>query len=196
MSLTGHWFAFCSSLPTIQLSSRSLCLVSRWGEASQKVLAEIGTDEHTFVLRDGTELKWKHVSLQRLLPFLCRRCPWFKQLLANVLRAHASPWHLITYNDDFTPGAALRIQNKRKGSIWEVSIGEFGAYLCHAELWFPIGIMRTKLVHKIPGKYSAITKVLLRRMWLHVDSLASVGVVLPIGNEDWMPTHRLGSTKY
>ena len=130
-------------------------------KAARKVLDEIGTDEHTFVLRDGTELKWKHVSLQSLLPFLCRRCPWFKQLLANVLRAHASPWHLITYNDDFTPGAALRIQNKRKGSIWEVSIGEFGAYLCHAELWFPIGIMRTKLVHQIPGKYSAITKVLL-----------------------------------
>ena len=69
-----------------------------------------------------------------------------------------------------------------------MSIQEFGAYLCHAELWFPIGIMRTKLVHQIPGKYSAITKVLLERMWLHADSLDSIGVLLPIGKEDRINT--------
>ena len=113
------------------------------GRAALEILDDIGTERHTFVLKDGKELEWTYLPLQKLLPFLCRCCHWFRMLLSCTLQSNAPPWSTITYNDGFTPGNVLRINNQRKSSVWEVSLKELGGYLCHSELWLPLGVLRT-----------------------------------------------------
>ena len=36
------------------------------GRAALNILDDIGTERHTFVLKDGTELEWTYLSLQKL----------------------------------------------------------------------------------------------------------------------------------
>ena len=121
----------------------------------------------TLVQEDGTEFRWFHARPAAILSYFMRECPDFARLFDQRLLARPctpdSPWRMILYLDEATPGSALRPDNRRKGWLVFFSFVELGAeLLCREEFWLPFGFRRSVIVKKVRGGLSAVFKSVLR----------------------------------
>ena len=70
--------------------------------------------KHSIALTKGPPIEWEVLTLQDLLPYLCKECPPFCQLLRDLYAEYGADWHAILYCDGLTPGAVLAPENRRK----------------------------------------------------------------------------------
>ena len=90
-----------------------------------------------------------------------------------------SPWHIVVYVDEITPGNPLKPDNKRKLSVAYWSFLELKQHLRHEAYWMPLACLRYHLVSKLQGGMSEFFVGLLQR------SLEpfTAGVVVKIDDE-------------
>ena len=93
-----------------------------------------------------------------------------------------APWRFVLAEDELTPGAVLRLDNKRKVLAHYLSFLEFGPRARkHTAAWLPIAFCRSSVIKTLKGGTSGLQKALLRHLLVGSDSFRIKGVVLPIG---------------
>ena len=132
----------------------------------------------------GGQWAWTYLPPIALLCKMLSRSPQlageFKDALQENPNSHANPWGLILYFDELTPGAVLRLDNKRKCMAVYMSFAQLGhRRLCKTEFWMTIAVVRTSMIRKIQGGWSNMLRLLLRSAFLQSDSFAT-GVVLQL----------------
>lgn len=155
---------------------------------SKKLIQRISQTE-TLRLDDGTDFIWKTACLRKMLQYLAEQYEPFRKLLRATYQKHKgspdAPWRLILAEDELTPGAVLRLNNKRKTLAHYCTIKEFGSrHRRTTAAWMPLAFLRSDVIKKVEGSVSAVQRVLLRRLLIHADSVRRQGVVLPIGSND------------
>ena len=72
--------------------------------------------------KDGDSFEWHIAKFQRLLPFVVSRCEGFRSELESAFtrfpNSQSSPWRLVLYSDEITPGNVLKLNNRRKAACW------------------------------------------------------------------------------
>ncbi len=156
----------------------------RISEAATLNLKEAGAQKHTFLLKDGrSTFEWTFLPVRSALAFFCQKSQLFRRCLQDTIAEHGTMLDLVLYTDDFVPGIVLKLDSRKKSAVWHGSIRQFGPLLCHCEMWIAIATLRTTILADIPGNYSAVSRVLLRDMFLGAASLYTVGVALPLLHE-------------
>ena len=152
---------------------------------------EAGHSEHVVELDSGPPLVWEVLTLQGMIPYLCKECPPFLDALREIFATYGADWRIVLYSDGLTPGSVLAPENKRKSFIWYATLLEFAERLCHQELWFCLANIQTSVVKTVPGQISALTKLVLRDMFCGDGALNTVGLILPVGKNGKLEMVRL-----
>ena len=101
----------------------------------------------TLPLIDGDSFTWEVLHLGKTLEYLCSEVRGFAALLGRLLVEHPcsalSPWNLIMYCDEATPGSGIRLDHRRKTMCVYVGIVEYGPVLLkHEAMWIPVALLR------------------------------------------------------
>ncbi|CAE8733906.1 unnamed protein product [Polarella glacialis] len=90
-----------------------------------------------------------------MLSHAAQSCAGFGTFLQKQLAAHASdlttPWSIILYSDEVSPGNQLKHDNKRKLQTVYWSFREFDAGLCSEALRFVLTAVRSSMVVRMGG---------------------------------------------
>ena len=113
--------------------------------------------------------KRQHLQVIHPLAFLyllLSTCVNFSNYVESIHAAHpssaASPWGLVLYSDEVTPGNQLAMDNKRKIQAVYFSFLEFGASLGSEDLWLTLTAKRSSAVNEIPGGMSQVFGMILK----------------------------------
>jgi len=135
---------------------------------------------------DGAPVVITIARLQLMLPFALARCPGFEKMFSAALarsgNSRSSPFRLVLYLDDITPGNVLKLDNLRKVTAIYASFLELGNDLRYEESWFVVAVIRVSLEATIAGGMSCVIKELLNDLFLGPDSLDLAGI--PIARSD------------
>ena len=173
-------------LGALKKNPAALDLATSQRSLSRKALVaaqEVGTVKHTIALTKGAPIEWDVLTLQDVLPYLCKVCPPFRQLLEEVYAESGANWHAILYCDGLTPGAVLSPENNRKSIIWYATLLEFGPRLCHQELWTCIACMLSTETKLVPAQLSGLTRLVVRDMVYGDRAANTAGIILPVGRQ-------------
>ena len=139
-------------------------------------------------LTEGGTFKWYHSRPSLVLNYVLARCPAFSALFQSRLRASpctpTSPWSIVLYADEVTPGAALKPVNERKSWAWYFTFLQFGIEnISREELWLPFGILRSGITKTVKGGVSAVARCVVRSFFgtsgaSACDDFCDNGVVL------------------
>jgi hypothetical protein len=99
------------------------------------------------------------------------RKPGFARFLLERLRAKSpgrdSPWRLIVYSDEVSPGNQLSHDNRRKLQCIYWSFFEFGPdALQHENAWFVLTAVRSQAIKALDGGMSHLVGALLQDVFL------------------------------
>lgn len=139
--------------------------------------------------RQGTTSVREHelpfISLPAVLSHAIATSDGFRDFFLDRLRAcpngSTSPWKIILYADEITPGNALKPLNSRKIHGFYVSFAEFGAELSSETFWFTVLAARSELVNKMEGGFSELFKLFMTRLFEGPFNLKT-GCMLDFGN--------------
>ena len=88
---------------------------------------------------------------------------FFSRTTANSPCSVTSPWRIVVYSDEVSPGNALKPTNKRKLQSFYWSFLEFGGRALAAEdAWFVLTTVRSETVADFQDKLTQLTKLCLR----------------------------------
>lgn len=154
---------------------------SRWqiGNLLSKELDEV---RHTIKisLDDGEVFEWVVCKVDLMFQYYAKECPVFKAILSEALvAARGRPVRSIWYLDEVVPGNVLRPDNRRK--VWSIylSLVEFGKNRMSQEpLWFPVAVLRSSVVAKVPGGLSSCLRMLLNATLFEPTNLAGAGAAI------------------
>ena len=98
-----------------------------------------------------------------MLFFLARSCSKLAAFLQQRLQECpcdvASPWSIIFYNDEVSPGNQLKTTNSRKLQALYFSFKEMGCNaLCHERAWFLLGAVRSNTVQELKDGMGQLCK--------------------------------------
>ena len=120
--------------------------------------------------------EWHIAKFQRLLPFVVSSCAGFRLELESAFthfpNSQSSPWRLVLYSDEITPGNVLKLQNRRKAACWYLGVVEMMGFLRREEGWLTIGVIRASVVHKLHGGYSSMARALRPSLFLGSDGVS------------------------
>jgi hypothetical protein len=116
-----------------------------------------------------------------MLVIACERLPAFRELITFQLLLNPStqsqPWHYITYNDEVTPGNAVKGDNDRKTQAMYWSLRELGfSALGCEEVWFVLCVVRSHIVRELGGMSVLLKHLLLS--FVHDTSNIEHGILL------------------
>ena len=66
-----------------------------FSRTAPRLARDVGSIKHHVTLTRGGALEWQVLALQDVLPYLCRACPHFRQLLGEVFAEFGAEWRLI-----------------------------------------------------------------------------------------------------
>jgi hypothetical protein len=122
------------------------------------------------------------LEYQAPLPMLhvAARKPGFARFLLERLRAKSpgrdSPWRLIVYSDEVSPGNQLSHDNRRKLQCIYWSFFEFGPdALQHENAWFVLTAVRSQAIKALDGGMSHLVGALLQDVFFD-DSAHDISV--------------------
>ena len=107
---------------------------------------EDGSGHHSLVFIHPTSM----------LSTCAKRLPAYRELLTHQLllnrNNHASPWHIVIYNDEVSPGNQLLSINERQTQAVYWAFREYGttALTCE-EIWFVLSCIRSEMVKRLGG---------------------------------------------
>ncbi|CAK9018270.1 unnamed protein product, partial [Durusdinium trenchii] len=102
--------------------------------------------------KTGGQKNVTYVCPAAMLHFTAQKCPgWsaaLKQLLSQKTSTPASPYRLILYADEISPGNVLKADNRRKvfAIYWAIELG--GSLLSAEPSWFILTCLRSSIVRK------------------------------------------------
>ena len=98
----------------------------------------------------------------------------YRQVLALRPNTIQSPWKMIWYFDELTPGNVLRQDNKRKAMAVYISFAELGtSLLCRSEFWMTIAVARCSMIREVPGGWSRMLRDLVRAAFIGEETFHS-----------------------
>ena len=101
---------------------------------------------------------------------------FLKERLQSKPCSHSQPWHIITYNDEITPGNTLKVVNLRRTQAIYWSVLEWGHRSLSSEsMWFPLTALRSNVCQKLGG-LTVILKYMLRTFVQPHDFRAGIHV--------------------
>ena len=116
---------------------------------------------------------WEFAPIRKLMELLCAESRSQQQHISAVFAdspCHAgSPWRLLTYCDEVTPGNILAPDLPRKSMVGLFAIIELVSAPCHQVdlLWFPFALLRSTVAKDFPGGFSQATRIVMREAFLH-----------------------------
>ena len=140
-----------------------------------RMFEELGEME-TIDVGGGETWEFEFFSFGKVLNQCAATCPDFEGALQYLLLqcppTLQRPWNLIVYWDEIVRGDPLRLDLLRKFEAVYMTIREFGPTLLkHERMWLPVAAVRTKMVDKVPGKWTEVLKVLLRRLLVGINGV-------------------------
>ena len=139
--------------------------------------------------RGGGSFEWHYASPQALFTHFAESVSPFGDLIREISRTKRprpdSPWSIVLYFDEITPGSPLDISAKRK-KVWAVywSFREFPLwFLQDVSSWFLFGVLRSTEVEKTNGRLSGVCAHVLRTFAIGPHNFPNAGVSLHIGGE-------------
>ena len=134
---------------------------TRYGPLIQNI--EVEMDDHSI----------KPILVLNVFAFLSHTfnaCAAWRKLLVDTHRRHPSsvesPWSLVLYNDEVTPGNALAPDLVRKCQTIYASFKQFGtAILSRENAWMCFFVHRSSLVKQILGGMAQVIGVLLKSIF-------------------------------
>ena len=132
----------------------------------------------------GETFSWSTCSLPRLLQHVVENSPaWAREFRLAWERQPCSPdspFHVLVYCDEATPGNVLRLDNKRKVFAVYCTVQEFRPEAVkHDCMWLPVACIRSSAAKSVKGGVAAAVRRLYRR-WLLEDNLGDAGVLLDL----------------
>ena len=131
-------------------------------------------------LNGGLSFSWPVMHVRDALPHVLAHCPGFKHRFVEALAVRpssaTSPWRLVLYVDEITPGNVLRPDNHRKISAFYYSWIELGDFLRNEEAWLLAGVLRTDVAKNTCGGISAAVRGLLSAAFTGDLSVSSAGI--------------------
>ena len=92
-----------------------------------------------------------------------------------------SPWRLVLYCDELTPGEALKLNNKRKLQAYYITVLELNSTVrSHREGWLPVGLLRTSVGKTVTGNWTTVARQLLKSWLAGPTSVVTAGVPLTL----------------
>ena len=138
-------------------------------------------------LSDGSFRSWSVLSPQAQLAFLTDRSPKLVEVLLSMRPpTYCSPWGILLYFDEVTPGNPLDAAAKRR-KFWNVlwSFEELPNWArVDSRGWFLFGILRSQDLRDIPGGLAAVLAVVLKQFVLGPLSFPDAGVPLYLAGKD------------
>ena len=138
--------------------------------ADLKFETEYGTaiQDLRFETTDGNFIDLPCIDPFAYLNWLAHFSEAFSDLLASMCHrfppSPASPWNVVWYLDEFSPGNLLATDNSRKAWIFYWSFLEVPPLLRQREIgWFYAGVIRTKHANMIKGGLSGVFKTMMHR---------------------------------
>jgi hypothetical protein len=112
---------------------------------------EIGISEE-----DGSITECWIIEPRACMYYMLRSSPKLEAFLHSRLALHPNdikhPWTIILYNDEITPGNALKHHNQRKVQAYYWSFREFGMEALTSEwFWFTLIIVRSDTINGLNG---------------------------------------------
>ena len=155
-------------------------------ESSQAFLAHLSRGPIKLDLTTGGTFDWHIADLDLAIKFFASRNENFRSMLAERLRERPcepdQPWEIVLYNDEATPGAVLRLDNRRKLVCFYATIKSWGPKIVvHEAAWVPLGFLRHDILQSVRGKLSGVMRHLLRRMFLGDSRLVEGTLVDGVG---------------
>ena len=129
-------------------------------------------------------MRFTVANLPALLCVAFSQCESWRDLIHRTLAAKPNtfdtPWHLIMYGDEVTPGNQLSPDNARKMWIFYVSFLELGPeVLSQEDAWFCLAALRSKRVCDVHAGVAQAFKMLVKHLFCNTQcSLQTTGVSL------------------
>ena len=115
----------------------------------------------------------------------------FSAYIADRLRKFPctpeTPWHIIMYSDEVTPGNVIAPKNARKFQTVLWSFQELGCHaLAHEEAWFPCLITYSSRIKELSGGMSQAFRRIIN-LFFNADghNMSTGGIRLPSGQRLW-----------
>mgnify|MGYP001065664329 CR=1 FL=1 len=108
---------------------------------------------------------------------------FFNQCLTEYPSTPETPWHLIVYSDEVTPGNPLAHVNHRKFQSVSYTFKEFGAHaLSREESWFCVLTHSSEDVKRFHAGMSQVFKIILQLFFSGSGfNFQTGGIMLPVG---------------
>lgn len=143
------------------------------------------------LLELGETFLWELVHPNRVVPRMVAESPLladvFKRAIAEYQPSMEHPWRLVVAWDEFSPGNKLKVDNTRKCMNLSFSFVELGqTALTQNWAWFTCVCLRSHMIARTRGGWSAYLRAFLRIQMLSAGGLATGGVPLCIGGNTIM----------
>ena len=146
-----------------------------------------------FKTKDGGEIKMEFLHPWAGLYHITRISKAFSDLIRTAIDWNEgcspdSPFELVLYSDEVTPGNQLAHRNARKVQTIYWTFLDFGPFLCCEELWITGSVISVEDVKRIEGGWSHVmgyyTKLFFAPLTSHADmSIAGIDLHLKGGSK-------------
>ena len=107
---------------------------------------------------------------------------YFGKLLEQRPHDPQSPFDIIVYSDEVTPGNAMRHCNERKLQCVYWSLKQHDTLLSSERHWFLLGVCRSEIVRRIKGRMSAYIRMCMEQFYTPHDARRGLFVTLASGD--------------
>ena len=139
---------------------------------------EVGL-EINLSMTTGPDFLWHAADPVRLIRYYCKHSIAFRGLMADAASTLPADhvYKLVIYYDEATPGALLRLDNRRKFWSFYCSCLEFGHRLHQSDAWVTFGILRSNIAKNVEGKLAAVFAKLIEKL---APSMCAQGVAVDL----------------
>ena len=143
--------------------------------------------EERIQLTDGSHFDWPIAHPGLLMQLVLAESPVLQELFARGLRKHPnskdSPWSCCIGFDEFCPGDKLKVDNARKSMVVSLSFLELGAVIRSEFGWFTGAVVRSSIIHRATGGWSAMMRHDLHVRLLGENGMSESGVAITINRQ-------------
>ena len=129
---------------------------------------------------------WAVFRPQSLVRYFIEQAPAFRSIMRSSLRAKrpspTTPWNILFYQDDITPGNVLRPDLGRKCTCVYFSFKELQGALRSEDVWLPMAILKVSVTKFVDGGLAHAMRLLLRLFFVAEEGFQDTGVAIDAGD--------------
>ena len=163
--------------------------------AARSSVFEASRDILKVPLKDGSEFSWELCDPNILVQQTLGDSPNLAELYAQRFAEHpctaAAPWSMVVCFDECTPGSLAHQQLHRETMSLAFNFLELGPFLGIDSTWYIPVALRTSVISKAVGGWSALIALYLKAHLLGDLSIQSVGIPFSVGGSNYVLYARL-----